>query len=215
MIKLAVFDCDGVIVDTEPLSQMVISQSLTQHGLPIAPSECHRLFVGGTMAGVHTTAQSMGANLPDDWVAQMYDAMDAALKNAPLFEGVVDLFDRLEARGVQIAVASNGPMRKMAASLGASGLFERLHSRIYSAHEHGAAKPAPDLILAACRGAGVDPTQTVMVDDNGVGMIAAAAAGAHGIAFDTLDNRARFPSNGCHYAQSMAQVSEIIDRLSA
>lgn len=70
--KLVIFDCDGVLVDTEPTTDRILSQSLSSHGLPITPAEVSQLFVGGTIRGVGQEATRRGATLPDTWVDDTY-----------------------------------------------------------------------------------------------------------------------------------------------
>lgn len=165
-VKLVIFDCDGVLVDTEHLTDEIISESLSKYGFPMTPDEFHKLFVGGTLYGVAKAATEQGAVLPDDWADEVYAAIYARLANgADVFPGVFDLLDRIDAAGMATAIASNGPQEKMRLSLGPSGLFDRFGDRIYSGHDFGA-KPAPDMLLHACTVAGVDPSQAVMIDDS-------------------------------------------------
>ena len=181
--KLVIFDCDGVLVDTEPMTDQVLSDSLTAHGLPVAPHEVHSLFAGGTMQGVMEVSRARGANLPDDWLDDIYAQVFAALrKGVPVVPGVVDLLDQLEAQGIAVAVASNGPMAKMEISLGPSGLWDRLAGRIYS-REHHEPKPGPGMLLHAMKVANTTPAQTVMIDDMPAGWNAAQAAGVRALAY--------------------------------
>ena len=107
----------------------------------------------------------------------MNDTLAAVLqKGVPVFDGLFDLLEDLEAANIATAVASNGPMAKMQASLRPSGLWERFDGRIYSGHVF-APKPAPDMLLAACEAAGVAPRHTVMVGDTSYDMDMARNAG--------------------------------------
>ncbi|QDC11338.1 HAD-IA family hydrolase [Oceanicola sp. D3] len=176
--ELVIFDCDGVLVDSEgPLAALAV-EDLAGHGFEVAPDDFHDRFVGGTLADVERRLREAGAKLPEGWTDSLYEKvfvlMDAGV---PLSEGTAEMLDWLEGAGVQVAVASNGPMRKMQGSLGASGLFVRLGGRIFSAHDHGTAKPQPGLLLKAAEAAGVHPARAVMVDDSPVGAAAAKAAG--------------------------------------
>ena len=174
---LVIFDCDGVLVDTEPVTDRIIAANLTRHGLPIRPEEIHTLFAGGTLKAVGEEAARRGARLPPDWLEAAYEEVYAGLRNGvPVIHAVVDLIDRLEAAGVPTAIASNGPMAKMKISLAASGLWQRFAGRIHSAYDH-APKPAPDMLLHAMRVAGANPARTWMVDDMPAGWRAAQAAG--------------------------------------
>ncbi len=181
--ELVIFDCDGVLVDTEPTTDKVLADNLTAHGLPVSPHEVHTLFAGGTMQGVMATARANGADLPDDWQDQIYaEVFDALAMGVPVVPGVEALLDHLECNGIAIAVASNGPMQKMRISLGPSGLWDRLAGRIYSREDHEP-KPRPGMLLHAMRVAGTTPDRTVMIDDMPAGWNAAHAANVRALAY--------------------------------
>lgn len=208
--KLVIFDCDGVLADTEPVSDRVISANLARHGLQIAPDEVHRMFAGGTLKGVGETARQMGAELPPDWVDGMYaEVFDALAAGVPVMPGVADLIARLDAAGIARAIASNGPVRKMEISLSPSGLFTKFAGRIYSGHDHGP-KPAPDMLLRIAADLGVAPADAVMIDDMPAGFKAAKAAGMRCFGYVADGDPARIGDTG---AIPVTQFSEIADAL--
>ncbi|MEP5728729.1 MAG: HAD family phosphatase [Sulfitobacter sp.] len=172
------FDCDGVLVDSETLTQILLSRELSRYGLNIAPDKMGEMFVGGTMAGVMQTAKDMGADLPDDWLDYIYATLFAELaKQCEIIPGVHQMLDALDAAGVGFATCSNGPMSKMDVTLRRTGLWDRFEGRIFSAHDCAAAKPAPDVYLKAAVFAGVDPAQCAVVEDSATGAKAGRAAG--------------------------------------
>ncbi|MCK0095908.1 HAD family phosphatase [Yoonia sp. F2084L] len=174
--KLVIFDCDGVLVDTEAVTNTVIADFLGRHGLVIPPDEIITLFSGGTMASVGVEAAKRGAQLPDGWLDQIYGVVfDALRQGVEVIAGVNDLIDLLVAHDIGIAIASNGPIPKMEISLGPSGLWSRFEGRIYSGHQHGP-KPKPDMLFQIMRDFGVTASETVMIDDMPSGCRAAQAA---------------------------------------
>jgi beta-phosphoglucomutase-like phosphatase (HAD superfamily) len=107
--RAVIFDCDGVLVDSEPATFALLAAELASHGLRLPQTEMERLFLGGTIAGVHSRARALGAALPDDWVEGFYERLYARLaEGTPLVPGVLHLLDRLDAAGVMISRGSEG-----------------------------------------------------------------------------------------------------------
>lgn len=208
--ELVIFDCDGVLVDTEPVTDAILADNLTRHGLPIFADEVHRLFAGGTMAGVGIEARRRGANLPDDWLDQIYAAVFAGLRQGvPVMPGVMDLIDACDQAGVKRAIASNGPMAKMEISLPPSGLWDLFEGRIYSGHDHGP-KPRPDMLLKIMADAGVSANKTVMIDDMPAGFRAAHAAGIRCLAYVADGDPTRVDGTGAIPMTSMEQIKQAL-----
>lgn len=182
--QLVIFDCDGVLVDTEPTTNAVIAEDLAGRGLAIAPEKVGALFLGGTMQGVGRTAKDMGADIPTDWLDIIYSKMFAALdRGVPVFDDVERFLDALESADIATAIASNGPMHKMKISLTPSGLFDRFEGRICSGHDY-TPKPNPHMIHHAMQQAGVSAAQTIFIDDSANGAKAGIAAGVRTFGFD-------------------------------
>lgn len=191
---LIIFDCDGVLVDSEPATDAVIARNLTRHGLPKTPQDIHRMFVGGTMAGVMKTARSMGADLPEDWLGEIYAEIFAELaKGVPLIDGVAELLAAIDTAGIAKAIASNGPRRKMEITLTPSSLWDRFAPHIHSAHDEGRPKPDPHMLRCAMTKAGAPPERTLFIDDSPTGAAAGIAAGVRTLGLDPAGLR-RFPA---------------------
>ncbi|SIO13835.1 HAD family hydrolase [Vannielia litorea] len=215
-LELVIFDCDGVLVDSEgPLSELVVADLATR-GFVVSAEDFHDRFTGGTMKDVDRRLREAGAALPEGWVPFIYERIFARMAaGVEMTEGAVALIDWLEARGVAVAVASNGPMQKMRGSLGPSGLLERLGARVFSAHDHGTAKPEPGLLLLAAEAAGVAPARAVMVDDSPVGHWAARDAGMGFFGYVEHGNAAKMEAEGVALVHSMAglraRLEEMLD----
>ncbi len=204
--KLVIFDCDGVLVETESHTDAALSAYFTAHGLPMTPARISELFVGGTMDGAGEEAIRRGATLPNNWLNEIYEKVFASLREGvEVFDGLFALLDALDDAGIAVAVASNGPMAKMKVSLGPSGLWDRLQGRIYS-REHYAPKPAPEMLLAACRDNGVAPSDAVMIDDTTAGTRAADAAGMPAIGFAAASNADKLRATGHPVVFTMDEV---------
>ncbi len=189
---LVLFDCDGVLVDSENITNGVLCQNLARHGLKITGSQLSELFLGGTIMGVAERSRAMGACLPDSWVDDVYAEIFAALESdVTVIPHVEFALDRLDAVGLPYAVGSNGPHRKMEITLRRTGLAPRFQGRIYSREDVAKPKPAPDVYLKAAADAGVVPARCVVIEDSPNGARAGKAAGmaCFGFAAETPPER--------------------------
>jgi HAD superfamily hydrolase (TIGR01509 family) len=209
---LVIFDCDGVLVDSETATNVILSEELTRRGLPLSPAEVARDFVGGTLRDVAARARAAGARLADDWVESFYEVMYATLaRGTPLIPGVEAVLDRLDAAGIPYAVASNGSERKMGITLGQHpAMWARLQGRLFSAHVLGTAKPEPGLLLAAATRFAVPPASCAMVDDSVAGCTAAARAGMPCFGFAEHDDGRRLAATGATVFHRMADLPALL-----
>ncbi|OUS33502.1 haloacid dehalogenase [Rhodobacterales bacterium 56_14_T64] len=210
--KLVIFDCDGVLVDSEVVSNLVLVENLAQFGLQLTVSDCMTHFVGGTMKAVMGKAQDMGADLPPTWVEDVYQEIYAALqKGVPLVAGIPALLATLDQEAIPCCVASNGGEEKMRITLGQNDLWERFHpNAMFSAHTLGVAKPDPGLFLAAASHFDVQARDCVVVEDSATGAMAASRAGMRCLGYAPEGGGARLAEQGAEVFSSMAQVSELL-----
>jgi HAD superfamily hydrolase (TIGR01509 family) len=174
--KLVIFDCDGVLVDSEPLALRVDALMCAELGWPLTVEEIAARFVGRThdyMMG--ELAAHIGHPVPAETEAR-FAAEYRALLTEELrpVDGIVAALDRIDLR---TCVASSGSHDKMRFTLGLTGLYERFEGRIFSASEVAHGKPAPDLFLHAARSLGVEPADCAVIEDSQFGVEAARAAG--------------------------------------
>ncbi|MEM6308546.1 MAG: HAD family phosphatase [Pseudomonadota bacterium] len=175
---MVLFDCDGVLVDSEPLTTLIMRDNLARYGLDIPLDRVVDLFVGGTMPGVEKTARNMGAALPDDWLdeiyAEMFDRLGQEVEEIP---GISSVLDVLDTYGIKYAVCSNGPHAKMQVTLKKTGLLARFGDAVFSREDVASPKPAPDVYLHAAQKFGVPARKCVVVEDSESGAKAGQAAG--------------------------------------
>jgi beta-phosphoglucomutase-like phosphatase (HAD superfamily) len=180
------FDCDGVVVDSEPATFDLLAEDFAARGLTLDRPRMEALFLGGTIERCGRIAAELGADIPADWVPMFYEQLYARLAiGTPMITGIVAVFDALDAAGIPYAIGSNGSLRKMRITLGQHpALADRLEGRIFSGQDLGMLKPAPDLYLHAAASLGADPAQCVVIEDSPTGARAAYAAGmrCHGYA---------------------------------
>ncbi len=214
-MDLVIFDCDGVLVDSEPIAAKVGASILTSMGWQISAEQVMQRFLGCTDAYFHAEVEChLGRRLPIGWQDQsqhLYDAAFAA-ELEPV-EGVVPLLEDLERRGTATCVASNGSHEKMRRTLGTTGLYPRFSGRIFSAEDVASGKPAPDLYLHAAREMGVPPDRCVVIEDSPPGVAAAQAAGMVCIGFAALTPPERLAGPGVTLCGTMTQVRDTLHGL--
>jgi HAD superfamily hydrolase (TIGR01509 family) len=182
---LVIFDCDGVLVDSELVSNRVLAEAFTALGHPMTTEESIHHFMGRSAKHLHERgAELLGRPLPGDFYDRYAAARDAAFETElEAVQGIHDAIDALHAAGAATCVASSGTHRKMRLTLGMTGLWEHFEGRIYAASEVEHGKPAPDLFLHAARSEGFAPADCAVVEDAPAGVAAGKAAGMRVLAY--------------------------------
>ena len=180
--ELVIFDCDGVLVDSERIAVRTDVKVLARLGWHLTEDECVQRFVGLSDKSVKAAIEAhLGCVLPDDWDEEfksLYrDAFAAELTPVP---GVVAALDQIT---VPTCVASSSSHEKLRFTLGLTGLYERFAGRIFSAYDVARGKPEPDLFLHAASRMGVAPEACAVVEDSRYGVQAARAAGMRAFGF--------------------------------
>ncbi|MEV6972567.1 HAD family hydrolase [Kitasatospora sp. NPDC093806] len=175
-MRLVIFDCDGVLVDSERIAARVQVALGAEFGWPLTEAEVIERFIGRSQASIQEQiADRLGAETADRWWAEFVrhhtEAVDTGLT------AVDGLPEALDAITLPTCVASSGSHSKMAHTLGRTGLHHRFAGRIFSATEVARGKPAPDLFLHAPQRMGVPPSACAVVEDSAPGVQAARAAG--------------------------------------
>lgn len=180
--ELVIFDCDGVLVDSERLAIKVDVEVLGRLGWPITEAEVIERFVGVSEADFAAAIEArLGRRLPEGWEAEFEPLYrNAFLAELRPVEGIVEALDRI---ALPTCVASSGSHEKMRFTLGLTGLYERFEGRIFSATEVARGKPAPDVFLHAAARMGVAPAACVVVEDSANGVAAARTAGMRVLAY--------------------------------
>ena len=177
--ELVIFDCDGVLVDSERISVRVGAALLAEHGWELTEEDFAARFVGcsAEFFDEQVSAQ-LGPDLVRDWDRRHADRYRRAFEEElEAVHGVVELLTALAARGTATCVASNSDHRHVEQVLRVAGLHDHLAGRVFSAHDGAAGKAAPDLFLHAARTLGTEPERCVVIEDSPFGVMAARAAG--------------------------------------
>tara|TARA_R110000868_G_scaffold98442_6_gene270939 strand:- start:273 stop:968 length:696 start_codon:yes stop_codon:yes gene_type:complete len=177
--SLVIFDCDGVLVDTETIANRMLVRVLADEGLSITYEESRRLFLGKTMEAVMAYVETaIGRPLRTDWVDFIRDeTLKTFSVGIEAIPHVRDVIEDLRARGVPYCVASSGKFEKMRFTLGSSGLLPLVDDVLFSFEQVGRGKPWPDLFLFAAQSMGHAPQSCVVIEDSIPGVQAAVAAG--------------------------------------
>lgn len=181
-VALVIFDCDGVLIDSERLAVKVDVRVLADLGWPLSEAEVIERFVGRSDRDTRLAIEAhLGHELPTDWEAE-YEALcrDAFASQLTPVDGVVEALDRITS---PTCVASSGTHDHLRYTLGLTGLYERFAGRIFSVEDVARGKPFPDLFLHAAERMGAEPGSCAVVEDSHAGVTAARAAGMRVLAF--------------------------------
>jgi len=209
-IEGIIFDCDGVLVETEPIAIKVLVECLDDIGIKVdfekALDECR----GGNLND-HLLRYSTqhGVDVPDNFIAnfreRMYIRFEDGIKAVP---GVHDLVKQLN---IPYCVASNGPMKKMEITLKMSGLLPYFEGEIYSAYDVGAWKPDPKIYLIVAEKMKLNPKSCLVIEDSAPGIQAGLEAGMQVWAYAEEGRREELERTGAHRVfESMSEVTHLL-----
>ena len=181
-IDLIIFDCDGVLVDSEVISCQAHANALTRHGYPITATQVSARFLGRATKQANLEIETeLGRKLPEAYHGDLQDELFRAFEtDLEAIRGIHDVLDIVTQR---VCVASSGSHQRMQVSLGSTGLYERLTPHIFSSSQVANGKPAPDLFLFAANEMGVPPGRCVVIEDSLAGIAGARAAGMKVLGF--------------------------------
>ncbi|MBW9051351.1 HAD family hydrolase [Rhizobium mesosinicum] len=205
-IELLIFDCDGVLIDSEPMASGMLAKALERAGISLSHAEVHRRFTGlSGEAARRLCREELGLADPDPVFADagraLYDEFSRSLQ--PM-AGMEKLVGDLKLRK---CVASNSDLERLRRSLGLFGLWAEFAPHIYSAEMVARPKPAPDLFLHCAAKLGVEPRHCLVIDDSALGVRGAVAAGMAAIGFvDPAD-----PRSGRHEALKAAGALQTVE----
>lgn len=202
------FDCDGVIVDSEGAAIAIMQDEARAHGIEMSAGEIRRRFVGGTIQTTHAELRRLGMPLAGDWVDRFYERLYARLaEGTALIDGIEALLDRLDAAGIPYAIGSNGRMMKMRITLGQHpALMARFGDRVFSGQDLGCPKPDPGLWLHCAAALGLPPDACAVVDDSPSGVLGAVRAGIPVCGFAEHDDGAALAEMGARVVHRLADL---------
>ncbi|MFJ8358548.1 HAD family hydrolase [Streptomyces sp. NPDC093984] len=209
---LVIFDNDGVLVDSEPISNRLLAAYLTELGHPTTYEDSIRDYMGSAMHRIHDLVlERTGERLPDDFDdvfhARVFAAFERELQPVA---GVENVLEKLTADGVPFCVASSGSHDRIRVGHRTTGLDRWFDDgRVFSSQDVGRGKPAPDLFLYVAERMGVAPERCVVVEDSPLGVQAAVAAGMDVYGFTAMTPADRLAGASELFA-SMGELADLL-----
>jgi HAD superfamily hydrolase (TIGR01509 family) len=190
MPDLVIFDCDGVLVDSDQISLRIQAEWISALGLAMSYDDCVRDFLGlGMPATLRILAERLGRPVPEGWETELDSAVREGFRRE--LRPVPGIVEALQALDMPMCVASSGSHEKMRLTLGLTGLWDWFAGRIFSADEVQRGKPSPDLFLHAASRMSTSPERCMVVEDSPFGIAAAKAAGMAALGFAAATPAAR------------------------
>jgi HAD superfamily hydrolase (TIGR01509 family) len=208
-LELVIFDCDGVLVDSEVISNEVLARALSAEGLPTTVGEARRDYQGLMLDEVVRGAEArLGRALPVGWIDRYeHDRATAFRQSLAAVPGAADAVRRIRAAGVDVCVASQGKLAKTQLSLELTGLYALFASEtLFSAYSVKRGKPEPDLFLHAAASMNAEPSCCAVVEDTPSGIAAAVAAGMRSLGFVADGDELRLRDAGAEILRSLDEL---------
>ena len=207
---LIIFDCDGVLVDSEVLANQLLRDALAKHGLEMSVEQVVETYVGRSMAAVVSISEELlGEKLPDNFLDHLQVETFALFeKELKAVAGVEDILIELKKKGVNICVASSGSFEKMNLTLGLTGLNKYFNGYIFNASQVKRGKPYPDLFLYAADQMQVEPAKCLLIEDSVPGVQGGVAAGMEVMAYSTRGHCEALKKAGGLVINDICQILE-------
>lgn len=210
-IELVIFDCDGVLVDSEPIANRELARALCEVGLETTLESSMRDYMGRSWgACLEIFEAKLGRPLPPDFEPRFWARAEAALRAE--LRAVPGIHEALARIATPTCVASSGRHDKMRITLGVTGLLERFEGRIFAAADVSRAKPWPDLFLHAAARMGAAPEGCVVVEDSPRGVEAGVAAGMRVLGYASRTDAAALAAAGAEVFVDMRDLPDLIAR---
>jgi HAD superfamily hydrolase (TIGR01509 family) len=211
-LRLVIFDCDGVLIDSEPIASREVAAAVTALGWHMTPEEAAAEFLGKSFDVMIPMIEARtGAGLPADWEARFLEGFLARIAaEGTAIPGALEAIDAIEAMGLAWRVASNSRHEEMAVKFRTLGFTDRVAGRLHSYTDVARGKPAPDIYLAAAAAQGVAPGECVVIEDSPTGARAAVAAGMDCLGYDPHGDGAMLAAVGAVPFASMSDLPGLL-----
>ena len=208
-VKCIIFDCDGTLVDSEPLTNKVIAEMAGELGIQMTGDESTKLWGGKTIdAVVYGMKEMSGKDLPDDWIPRLVQKVSEAYKHdlVPM-DGISEVLDSLK---IATCVASNGRPGHVENSLKLTGLYKYFEGRVYTASEVANPKPDPALFLYAADKMGFSKDECVVIEDSITGVTASVMAGIRVLGLVNMSSKDELIEAGAEPFTNMHELPKLL-----
>ena len=211
-VKLVIFDCDGVLVDTEPLSNEILKNSLSKIGINLSIRQVREKFLGLSIEHIRTIIETENnITLDPNWCQDIRTETELAFiqQGVTAIPGIKSQVEKLKEKQIQYCVASSGRIEKMHVTLGQAGLLPLFKDVLFSASMVSRGKPFPDLFLHAANKMDVNVESCLVIEDSVNGVRAAKSAGMRvlGYAGDSQTDATELIANGAEIIWNMKEIS--------
>ncbi len=208
--KCIIFDCDGILVDSETISARIFQQMAQKLGFDLDFETAVEEFAGASMPqNLKFIENNIDGDLPKDFEKEFrkrtYEAFKTDLKPLP---GIHDLVEKVK---VPFCVASSGPVEKIRINLNTSKLIDKFEGRIFSSYEIGSWKPEPGIFLHAAKTMGYSPEDCVVIEDSMAGINAAVSGGFKVYALGNLQKKSTFEQLGASVFYNMKELESLLN----
>jgi len=208
-IRLVIFDCDGVLIDSEGPANRLCAAEISKLGWILTQEECQARFMGFRLSDMPPVIEAqLGHPVPTGWVQMLCTRLIEMLGHeSVLMPGAREAIEAVMQLGLPFRIASNSSHEEMAVKFLRTGLTGLVQGRLHSARDVAAGKPAPDVFLAAAMAEGVAPAQCLVIEDSVPGVRAAVAAGMRVLGIDVHGDGAALRAVGARPIRAMSEVA--------
>ena len=208
-VKCIIFDCDGVLVDTEKIGNEILLSMAAEHGFEMKIEDAYSNFNGRNLKECFLHVESsIGKKLPDNFESEYRERSFEAFKTqVKPMEGVVDFIEKLK---IPYCVASSGPVEKIRLNLETAGLLDKFENKIFSAYQINSWKPDPGIFLFAAKEMGFEVKDCIVVEDSKAGVMAGIRGGFKVYGFVNDNNFDDLKNEGATVFSSYDELKELL-----
>lgn len=209
MIKCIIFDCDGVLVDTEKIGNGILLSMAAEHGFDMKIEEAYRNFNGRNLQECFQEIEnSIGKKLPDTFESEYRERSFEAFKSeVKPMEGVVSFIESLK---IPYCVASSGPVEKIRLNLEVAGLLDKFENKIFSSYQINSWKPDPEIFLHAAKQMGFEVQDCIVIEDSKAGVISGIKGGFKVYGFANGFNNEDLQKEGAILFNSYEELNNLL-----